>query len=118
LRRRDSHETCQLDSALRDFVVAGPGVAKAQNVATVSVNVSLLGRVIPTDFAGFSIEVDDSANKYLGVASSPNLVFYQLLKNLGKATIRIGESSQDYSCWNPSQAPQPAGSKRQETNFK
>src|SRR5215470_18315900 len=91
------------------FVVAGPGVCNAQNLATVSVNVSSLGKVIPTDFDGFSIEVDDSANKYLGVASSPNLVFYQLLNNLGKATIRIGGSSEDYSCWNPSQAPQPAG---------
>jgi hypothetical protein len=91
------------------FVLASLGAAKAQNVATVSVNVSSLGKVIPTAFDGFSIEVDDSANKYLGVASSPNLVFYQLLQNLGKATIRIGGSSEDYSCWNPSQAPQPAG---------
>jgi hypothetical protein len=90
-------------------VIAGIGVSNAQNVATVSVNVSSLGKVIPTDFDGFSIEVDDSANKYLGVASSPNLVFYQLLENLGKSTIRIGGSSEDYSCWNPSQAPQPAG---------
>src|SRR5215469_15763336 len=70
------------------FVLASLGAAKAQNVATVSVNVSSPGKVIPTDFDGFSIEVDDSANKYLGVASSPNLLFYQLLQNLGKATIR------------------------------
>lgn len=91
------------------FVPLGLGVANAQNVATVSVNLSSLGKVIPTDFDGFSIEVDDSTNKYLGVASSPNLVFHQLLGNLGKSTIRIGGSSEDYSCWNPSQAPQPAG---------
>src|SRR5215472_2268623 len=96
---------------LEIFAVAGLGVANAQNVASVSVNVTSLGKVIPTDFDGFSIEVDDSANKYLGVASSPNLVFYQLLKNLGQATIRIGGSSEDYSCWNPSQPPQPAGCK-------
>src|SRR5215469_4809117 len=70
------------------FGPVGLGVANAQNVATVSVNVSSPGKVIPTDFDGFSIEVGDSANKYLGVASSPNLVFYQLLQNLGKATIR------------------------------
>jgi len=93
------------------LVLAGRGIANAQNVATVSVNVSSAGKVIPSDFNGFSIEVDDAANKYLGVASSPNLVFYQLLKNLGKATIRIGGNSEDYSCWNPSQAPRPAGCK-------
>lgn len=97
-------------AVLIGFIAAScPGLCSAQNVANVSVNVSSLGKVIPTDFDGFSIEVDDSANKYMGVASSPNLVFYQLLKNLGKSTIRVGGSSQDYSCWNPSQAPQPAG---------
>jgi len=63
------------------LVLVDLGVAHAQTVATVSVNVSSLDKVIPADFDGFSIEVDDSANKYLGVASSPNLVFYQLLKN-------------------------------------
>src|SRR5215471_4479006 len=110
--RSDSHERSELDCTLTVYCCRWSGRCPCcQNLATASVDVTSLGRVIPTDFDGFSIEVDDSANKYLGVASSPNLVFHQLLKNLGKATIRIGGSSEDYSCWNPSQAPQPAGCK-------
>ena len=65
------------------FVPVGLGVANAQNVATVSVNVSSLGKVIPTDFDGFSIEVDDSTNKYLGVASHRfQFAFHQLATTL------------------------------------
>jgi len=63
--------------------------------------------MIPKDFGGLSIEVEDAARKYLGPASSPNLVFYQLLKNLGQGTICIGGDSGDYSCWDVNSAPQP-----------
>jgi hypothetical protein len=78
-----------------------------QQLATVYVNVESPGTVIPKDFGGLSIEVEDAARKYLGPASSPNLVFYQLLKNLGQGTIRIGGDSGDYSCWDVNSAPQP-----------
>jgi hypothetical protein len=79
----------------------------ARNLAAVSIDVQPLGPVIPRDFDGFSIEVDDAAQKYLGTAAAPNPVFYQLLKNLGAGTIRIGGDSTDYSCWDPAHAPHP-----------
>jgi hypothetical protein len=90
---------------------ATPGPSSARSLATVSVNVKSLGRVIPNDFDGFSIEVDGAAERYLGLARSPNRVFYQMLKNLGKGTIRIGGDSADSSCWNPAEAPHPADCK-------
>lgn len=90
-------------------VVARPALAATPALAAVSVNNDSLGRAIPSDFDGFSIEVDDAANKYLGLGSSPNRVFYQLLKNLGRSTIRIGGDSSDYSCWKPNEAPHPSG---------
>src|SRR5215469_16660737 len=74
-------------------------------LATVSVNVTSLGKTIPTDFSGIGLEVDDAATASLGPASNPNLVYYQLIKNLGHGVIRIGGASTDYSCWNPSGAP-------------
>lgn len=79
----------------------------AQNLGTVSVQVAPLGRLIPKDFSGFSIEVRAAARAYLGPPDRPNRVFFQLLKNLGAGSIRIGGDSQDLSCWNPQQAPQP-----------
>jgi hypothetical protein len=91
------------------LALVSPLHCAAPKVATIAVDVDTLGRLIPRDFDGFSIEVDDAAQKYLGTASFPNLVFLQLLKNLGNGTIRIGGASQDYSCWNPEGAPQPQG---------
>jgi hypothetical protein len=87
----------------------GQSVSAAQYLARVSVTVEPMGRVIPKDFTGFSIEQYDGAKRYLGVPSSPNLVFYQLLKNLGTGTIRLGGNSSDECCWEPSKAPQPRG---------
>ena len=78
-------------------------------LVTVNVDVGSRGRTIPADFDGFSIEVTDAAEKYLGVAGSPNTVFEQLLRNLGKAVIRIGGNSTDFSCWHPGSAPYPQG---------
>ncbi|MGH9433921.1 MAG: hypothetical protein ACRD3T_20525 [Terriglobia bacterium] len=79
------------------LAAVAPGAAWAETLAAVSFNVGSPGQLIPNDFDGFSIEVDDSANKYLGVAGSPNVVFYQLLENLGKSVIRIGGDRTDYS---------------------
>ncbi|MGD0774305.1 MAG: hypothetical protein ABSC05_15935 [Candidatus Solibacter sp.] len=92
------------------FMVAASLAAAADEppIATVSVTVGQLGKRIPRDFDGFSIGIG-SAQTYLGPASSPNLVFYQLLKNLGTGTIRLGSNSQDESCWDPEHAPRPQG---------
>jgi hypothetical protein len=89
-------------------VAAGPGENAGGTLATVHVDVDHSGKTVPSDFDGFSIEVDDAARMYLGRAGAPNLVFYQLLKNLGVGTIRIGGDSVDYSCWDPSSAPHPS----------
>ncbi|MBV8332958.1 MAG: hypothetical protein JO192_09510 [Candidatus Eremiobacteraeota bacterium] len=78
-------------------------------IATIAVDLSSQQRTIPNDFDGFSIEVNDAAEKYLGTPQAPNLVFEQLLRNLGPSTIRIGGDSSDFSCWNPRKAPYPAG---------
>jgi hypothetical protein len=57
--------------------------ALAMPIAQVDVDLGSPARTIPNDFDGFSIEVNDAAQKYLGVAGSPNTVFEQLLHNLG-----------------------------------
>jgi hypothetical protein len=82
--------------------------ASGQQRATLAVNLESHGKLIPSDFAGFSIEVGDAAEKYLGPAGRPNEVFYQLLRNLGSGTMRIGGNSTDRSCWDPKDAPKPA----------
>jgi hypothetical protein len=76
-------------------------------LATISLATEPLGRLIPPDFDGFSVEVDDAAKKYLGPAGSPNSVFLQLIRNLGQGTIRIGGDSSDYSCYDPNGTPHP-----------
>ena len=89
-------------------VAGGPGKNAGATLATVHVDVDHSGKAVPSDFDGFSIEVDDAARMYLGPAGAPNVVFYDLLKNLGVGTIRIGGDSVDYSCWEPSSAPHPS----------
>ena len=81
----------------------------AQTIATVSVSLAAHGPTIPSDFDGMSMEVDSAATQYLVAKPFPNLVFEQLLRNLGSATIRVGGNSTDNSCWNPSAAPYRQG---------
>jgi len=99
--------TASLTMLVFVFLTQSPA-AQVPMLATVRVDVDHLGKTVPSDFDGFSIEVDDAATMYLGPAGAPNLVFYQLLKNLGGGTIRIGGNSVDYSCWDPSRAPHPS----------
>ena len=90
----------------------------AQDIATISVDVNDLGKAIPQDFEGFSIQFDHSIDNYfrgsqsspahvLGGASSPNRVFYQLIKNLGRGTLRTNSGLDSEPCWNSSAAPVP-----------
>ncbi len=85
--------------------------ADAATAAPVEVRVEAAhpGPVIPRTFAGFSIEVDAASGYYFGPAGNPNRVFFQLLRNLGGGTVRIGGNSTDDSCWRPRQAPHPQG---------
>ncbi len=98
-------------AALAIVLSVGQGSLSAQYLARVVVDVEPLGRVIPKDFTGFSIEQYDSAKRYLGVPAAPNHVFYQLLKNLDKGTLRLGGNSSDQCCWEPGKAPVPRGCK-------
>lgn len=96
-------------SATRPARLPASPRAAAAPTAKFKIAVNRPGRTIPRGFAGFSIEVDAAARLYLGPAGVPNRVFYQLMKNLGPATLRIGGNSTDDSCWQPSRAPHPQG---------
>jgi hypothetical protein len=102
--------------------------ARAQ-LATISVQTNVLGKAIPRDFVGLSLEVSQSGQglqalqkNQLGGASlpkeqpeyalgrpgAPNQDFFQFMKNLGPGVLRLGGNSQDNSCWDPKQAPHPS----------
>ncbi|MGH9507699.1 MAG: hypothetical protein ACRD13_12310, partial [Terriglobales bacterium] len=95
--------------ALSGVLTLALAASAATPTARFQVAVNRPGRRIPRGFAGFSIEVDAASRLYLGPAGAPNLVFYQLMKNLGAATLRIGGNSTDDSCWRPARAPHPQG---------
>jgi hypothetical protein len=100
------------------LVALATGPSTAQNIATVSVDVHDLERLIPQDFEGFSIQFDHSIENYfrgsqsspahvLGGGSSPNQIFYRLIKNLGQGTLRTNSGLDSEPCWNSSAAPVP-----------
>lgn len=101
----------------------------ARPVAVVTVQTRVLGRQIPRDFAGFSLEVSTAgqgigAFKPDGAASAatpaaeqevyamgrpdaPNTGYFQFMRNLGPGVLRLGGNSQDNSCWDPAHSPYP-----------
>src|SRR5438105_7588134 len=104
-------------------ILAG-SFAFAEQLATVSVQTRALGRQIPKDFVGFSLEVSTAgqglarfvqggasgpaqAEYALGTPGAPNLVFFQLMRNLGPGILRLGGNSHDNTCWDPPAAPHP-----------
>ncbi len=103
------HQTAGLCVLLLAFVLAGNSGVRltapiSPNVllATVQVDLSGRGRVIPDDFDGLAAEYQ-GIQPYLGASpNAPNKVFRQLLRNLGPGTLRIGGTSTDSACWNPS----------------
>ena len=103
---------------------AVPALAVQPPLATISVQTKSLGRQIPKDFVGFSLEVSTAgqglqsfgeggktasrrAEYSLGSAGAPNQGFFQFMRNLGPGILRLGGNSQDNTCWNPSAAPHP-----------
>jgi hypothetical protein len=94
-------------------------------LATVTLETKALGRRIPRDFVGFSLEVSTagqglptpakiaagSANQpgvpqyALGSPGAPNEGFFRFMRNLRPGVLRLGGNSQDNTCWNPSAAP-------------
>lgn len=114
------------------LVFTSPVQVQAQStvpLATVSVETKTLGREIPRDFVGFSLEVSTSGQgvaafkakqpdgssgetteegEYaLGRPGSPNTGFFHFMRDLGPGILRLGGNSQDNSCWDPQQAPHP-----------
>lgn len=101
---------------------------EAHPVARVSVATGALGRDIPRDFIGFSLEVStggqglsafhgangaantsEQAVYALGNPGAPNAGFFQFMRNFGPGILRLGGNSQDNSCWDRAQAPHPDG---------
>jgi hypothetical protein len=112
---------------------AGPAVGQgapsaAPRLATVTVSTSRLGREIPRDFIGFSLEVStagqgigafaggaaaggaaptEQAVYALGHPDAPNEGYFRLMRSLGAGILRLGGNSQDNSCWDRERAPHP-----------
>lgn len=98
-------------------------------VATVTVQTAPLGRLIPQDMIGFSLEVSAAGQGLpnaprtadgaatvnspanivyaLGEPGQPNLGYAHFLGNLGKGLLRLGGNSQDNTCWDAKSAPLP-----------
>ena len=105
-------------------IVAVPFAAGQSTLAAISVETKALGRQIPKDFVGFSLEVSTAGQGLarfaqggnnappravysLGAPDSPNRGFLQLMRNLGPGILRLGGNSQDNTCWKPASAPHP-----------
>jgi hypothetical protein len=97
-------------------------------LATVSVETRALGREIPRDFVGFSLEVSTGGQGItafqgkaagsepaeqtvyaLGHPGAPNEGYFRFMRDLGPGILRLGGNSQDNSCWDRAQAPHPEG---------
>ncbi len=110
-------------------LVLTPARRVRAQVATISVQTTALGKKIPRDFVGLSLEVSESgqglqalqksqlggasppsneqAQYALGRPNAPNEGFFQFMRNLGPGVLRLGGNSQDNTCWDPKQAPHP-----------
>ncbi len=104
--------------------------AGAGPIAEVNVDAQTLGREIPRDFVGFSLEVSTKGQGLtsfqganpgnsgaaveqpvysLGYPGAPNQGYFQFMKKLGPGVLRLGGNSQDNSCWDAAHAPHPEG---------
>ncbi|HJT00671.1 MAG TPA: hypothetical protein VJ756_16385 [Terriglobales bacterium] len=105
-------------------VVAAPSAVAQSPLAAISVETKALGRQIPKDFVGFSLEVSTAGQGLarfsprgsnapiraiyaLGVPETPNQGFLQFMRNLGPGILRLGGNSQDNTCWKRAAAPHP-----------
>jgi hypothetical protein len=109
-------------SGLSTFV-AVPLACAQSALAAISIETKALGRQIPKDFVGFSLEVSTAGQGLarfaqgtsappravyaLGAPSAPNQGFLQFMLNLGPGILRLGGNSQDNTCWKPASAPHP-----------
>ena len=77
---------------------------------TVLVDLAEIGRTLPADFVGVSLEYP-LVGSYLGREPGQlNSTFKRLLRNLGTGTLRVGGGSTDTACWRISTGtPLPTG---------
>ena len=89
---------------------AGIDDADLARDVTVVVDLGQLGRTLPEDFVGLSIEYP-LVGPYLGRDPAQlNPAFQRLLENLGTGVLRIGGGTTDTSCWRTEVgAPLPSG---------
>lgn len=89
---------------------AGVDDADLPRDVTVTVDVGQVGRTLPDDFVGLSIEYP-LVGPYLGRDPAQlNPAFQRLLENLGTGVLRIGGGTTDTSCWRTEAgAPLPTG---------
>ncbi len=89
---------------------AGIDDADVPRDVTVVVDLGKLGRTLPADFVGLSIEYP-LVGPYLGRDPAQlNPAFQRLLENLGTGVLRVGGGSTDTSCWRTEAgAPLPTG---------
>jgi hypothetical protein len=98
-------------------------------LATVTVDPTSLGSLIPADFVGFSLEVSTAGQGIgafqgpgqqspagetaedivyaLGRPEAPNTGYFRFMHNLGAGILRLGGNSQDNSCWDRAHSPHP-----------
>jgi hypothetical protein len=130
-RRGEWGQARKFRLCLLALMVAGGATAAlaGQPLASVSVKTAPLGSRIPSGFVGLSLEVSTlgqalavppkslqlasqihPAGQFvyaLGEPGDPNRAYFQFMRNLGSATLRLGGNSQDNTCWDKSAAPHP-----------
>ena len=106
-----------------------PASAQQGQLATVTVQTRQLGKTIPADFVGLSLEVSTAgqglavppADRQMGKPAGPgaeyayslgepgwpNTTFFKFMRNLGPGILRLGGNSQDNTCWDAKDAPHP-----------
>ena len=89
------------------LVTVGAFALDAQTMAAVQVTRTPQGAAIPKDFLGLSIQQSFAIN-FFGPSTSANTVVFNLLKNLGGGTLRIGGATADDECWSGAPAPDPS----------
>lgn len=121
---RASRVALVLALSVLSTLVAVPSAIAQSALAAISVQTKALGRQIPKDFVGFSLEVSTAGQGLarfaqggnnappravysLGAPDAPNRGFLQLMRNLGPGILRLGGNSQDNTCWKPASAPHP-----------
>lgn len=104
------------------FAASLPLAHSQEPLATVRVQIAPRAPRIPQDFVGLSLEVSPEGQGLrtatnargqrqivyaLGRPGAANRAYFQLMRDLGRGTLRLGGNSQDNTCWDRAAAPRP-----------